>query len=138
VAEAEALFDRMRPWSRCFAYRGDVLEHAGDLEGAERVWAQGLSLAPDAPWIYLDRGLSALHRGDLQRAAADLAAANGKASHWADPLKAWGDTLIRDGRHTDALTKYDEALKFAPAWKELLQAWKSATSHRSGADADPA
>jgi hypothetical protein len=138
VTEAAALFDRMRPWSRCFAYRGDVLEHAGDLEGAERVWAQGLSLVSDAPWIYLHRGLSALHRGDLKRAAADLAAANGSAPHWADPLKAWGDTLIRDGRYADALAKYDEALKFAPGWEELLQARESAARHRSGAGADPA
>jgi tetratricopeptide (TPR) repeat protein len=122
VPEAEAVFNRMGPtWSRCWAYRGDVLEHAGDLAGAERVWAEGLKIVPDLPWIYLRRGQSELKRGDLKTAETDLATASGKAPHWADPLKAWGDVLLREGRRADALAKYDEALKYAPAWAELHQ-----------------
>jgi tetratricopeptide (TPR) repeat protein len=122
VAEAEAVFHRMGPtWSRCWAYRGDVLEHAGDLAGAERVWAEGVKVVPDLPWIYLRRGQSELKRGDLKDAETDLATARGKAPHWADPLKGWGDVLLREGRSADALAKYDEALKHAPAWAELRQ-----------------
>ena len=131
VAEAEAVFERMRAWSRCSAYHGDVLERAGDLTGAERVWSKALSAAPDLPWIYLRRGLSELNRGDLKPAEADLAAASGKAPHWADPLKAWGDLLTRDGRRTDALAKYTEALKYAPAWVELQQA-REAVARQAG------
>ena len=122
TAEAEAVFKRVGPWSLCYAARADVLEHAGDLAGAERVWAEGLLAAPDLPTIYLRRGLSELRRNDLSRAAADFAAAHSRAPHFADPLKGWGDVLVREGRWREAGAKYREALKYAPAWPELKQA----------------
>jgi tetratricopeptide (TPR) repeat protein len=122
LAEAEAVFKRTGPWARCYAMHGDVLEHAGDLAGAERVWAQGIAVAPDLPPVYLHRGMSELNRGDLARAGADLAAASARSPHWADPLKAWGDLLAREGRWKAALAKYDAALKYAPAWAALHQA----------------
>jgi hypothetical protein len=131
LAEAQAVFDRFGAWSRCAALHGDVLEHAGDLAGAERVWARGIAIAPDLGWIYLHRGVSALNRGDLPAAAADLAAANARAPHWADPLKVWGDLLARQGRWKTALAKYDAALAYAPAWSELHQA-RDVAARRSG------
>jgi len=122
TSDAEAVFARMgSSRSRCWAYRGDALEHAGDLAGAERVWAEGLKVVPDLPWIYLRRGQSEENRGDLKAAETDLATASAKAPHWADPWKAWGDVLLREGRNADALAKYNEALKYAPAWEELHQ-----------------
>ena len=122
LAEAEAVFKRTGPWARCFAMHGDVLEHAGDLAGAERVWAQGIAVGPDLSPVYLHRGVSEMNRGDLARAVADLAAASARSPHWADPLKAWGDLLAREGRWKAALAKYDAALKYAPAWAALHQA----------------
>jgi len=122
LAEAEAVFKRMGPLSRCAAFHGDVLAHAGDLAGAERAWDAGLKLAPDLPLIWLHRGLSELNRGDLRDAQADLAVAHAKAPHFADPLKAWGDLLAGEGRWKDALAKYDEALAYAPTWTALRQA----------------
>ncbi len=127
--ESEDLFKRMGPWSRCAAYHGDVLEHDGDLAGAERIWGENLRIAPDLPWVYLHRGVSELKRGDLKRAETDLLTASGKAPHWADPLKAWGDVLAGEGNWKEALAKYDEALKYAPAWTELQQA-RDAAPHR--------
>jgi tetratricopeptide (TPR) repeat protein len=121
-AEAEAVFTRVGKWSRCYALHGDVLEFHGDLPGAERVWAEGLSVGPDLPFVYLHRGLSAEKRGDTTSALADFAAANAQAPHFADPLKAWGDLLASQGNTTEALAKYDEALKYAPAWTQLQQA----------------
>jgi tetratricopeptide (TPR) repeat protein len=122
MTEAEAVFTRMgQSRSRCWAYHGDALEHAGDLTGAELVWAEGLKVVPDLPWIYLRRALSEQRRGDLKAAETDLATASAKAPHWADPLKAWGDVLVSEGRNADALAKYNEALKYAPAWAELHQ-----------------
>jgi tetratricopeptide (TPR) repeat protein len=121
-AESEAVFARLGPLSRCYALHGDVLERSGDLAGAERLWAQGLAAAPDLPHVWLHRGLSELRRGDLASASADLAAANRSAPHFADPLKAWGDLLARQGRWREAFGKYDEALKYAPAWQALRQA----------------
>ena len=122
MAEAEPVFKRAGVWSRCYAFHGDALAHAGDVAGAKRVWAEGLKLAPDLPQVYLHRGVFELDHGDLKAAEADLSTAAAKAPHYADPLKAWGDLLVKEGRWKDALAKYDEALKYAPAWTALRQA----------------
>ena len=120
--EAEAAFKEAGPWSRCYAFHGDVLAHGGDVAGAQRIWAEGLRRAPDLPTIYLHRGQFELDHGDLKGASADFSTANAKAPHYADPLKSWGDALARQGRWKEALARYDEALKYAPAWAELHQA----------------
>ena len=128
MAQAQMVFKRIGVWSRCYAAQGEILEHAGDLAGANRIWAQGLSLEPDPAHVYLARGVSETRRGDVAHAAVDLAAANHSAPHWADPLKAWGDLLAREGRWREALAKYDQSLKYAPAWPQLRQARAIAAS----------
>jgi len=130
MAEAETVFKQTGPWAHCYALHGDVLEHAGDLAGAERVWAQGIAVGPDLSPVYLHRGISELNRGDLAAAGADLAAASARSPHWADPLKAWGDLLARERRWKDAIAKYDGALKYAPAWAALHQARGAAARER--------
>ena len=123
MADAEAVFKQIsNPWSRCYAFHGEALAHAGDMAGAQRVWAEGVTLLPDLPNVYLARGRWELDHGDLKAASADLAAASAKAPHYADPLKAWGDLLAREGQWKAALAKYNEALKYAPAWAEGRQA----------------
>jgi tetratricopeptide (TPR) repeat protein len=130
MAEAEAVFRQVTtPWSRCYAFHGEVLAHAGDVAGAQRIWADGVRLMPDLPNVYLARGRWELDHGDLKAAAADLSTASAKAPHYADPLKAWGDLLAREGQWKAALAKYDEALKYAPAWAELHQA-RDAAAHK--------
>jgi len=49
---------------------------------------------------------------------------------WADPLKAWGDVLVRQSRIKEALLKYDEALMYAPNWATLKTACE-ALAHKS-------
>ena len=121
-AEAEGVFKRVGAWSRCYAFHGEVSVRQGDSTEAGRIWAEGLRVAPDLPMVYLHRGLYELSRGDYKAAAADISTASAKAPHFADPLKAWGDVLVKEGRRKDALVKYDEALSYAPAWTELHQA----------------
>ena len=118
LKEAQTIFKRVN-WSVCDAFQGDVLAHAGDVAGAEKAWADSQKLKPDLPAVPLHRGLFELGRGELKAAETDVAFAAGKAPHWADPWKAWGDVLAREGRWKEALGKYDEALKYAPAWAEL-------------------
>jgi hypothetical protein len=127
MADAEAVFKRAGRWAYCYAVHGDVLEHAGDLAGAERVWAEGIKAGPDLSPVYLHRGISETKRGALKAALADLAAANARSPHWADPLKSWGDALMRAGNRKAALAKYDAALQYAPAWAALHQARDAAT-----------
>ena len=37
-------------------------------------------------------------------------------------MSAWGDLLVKQGKPAEALPKYDEALKYAPKWKQLKEA----------------
>jgi tetratricopeptide (TPR) repeat protein len=132
AAEAEAVFKVAGPYARCYAFHGDVLDHAGRTEEAERIWAEGLKIGPDLPQIYLHRGLSEMRHGDVKAAGADFATATEKAPHYADPFKAWGDLLASQGKWAEAQSKYEEALKYAPAWQQLKQARDDAAKHRAG------
>ncbi len=118
-AEAEKLFARIGPWSRCTAFHGQALAAAGDAAGAAKVWAAGLLAAPDLPFVYLARGQAALAAGNLASAEADFSTAHAKAPHFADPLKAWGDALARHGDAQGAAAKYAQARRYAPAWAAL-------------------
>jgi predicted negative regulator of RcsB-dependent stress response len=57
--------------------------------------------------------------GDLDGALVKLKDANQRGPNWADPTKAWGDVLLKQGHTREALAKYDAALKYAPNWKQL-------------------
>jgi tetratricopeptide (TPR) repeat protein len=121
-ADADAAFKRAGNQSLCYAAHGDVLVQAGDVAGAQRVWAEGLKNVPDLPAVPVHRGVFELSQGDLKSAQADFAFAAYKAPHWAEPRKGLGDVRMREGRWRDALREYDTALKYAPAWNALRQA----------------
>jgi Flp pilus assembly protein TadD len=53
---------------------------------------------------------------------ADADVAHRLSPHDPDTLKLWGDALDREGHWKDALTEYNEALQYAPAWADLHQA----------------
>jgi tetratricopeptide (TPR) repeat protein len=128
TADSEKAFKVRDNYVRCYALRGVLLEHQGKLPDAEAKWAAGISKAPDLPWVYMARGQSRMRRGDLARAIADFSAANHGAPHFADPLKFWGDALVKQGKSKEAIAKYDEALTYAPKWTELVQA-RAAVAH---------
>jgi len=81
-----------------------------------------VKLAPDLPAAYYSWGVALARHGDLLGAEVKLKEANLRGPHWADPLKAWGDVLVMQRATDKARAKYDEALKYAPNWKELKQA----------------
>jgi len=66
---------------------------------------------------------------DLEGAAAKFKNTHQKGPHWADPLKAWGDVLAKQGHPNEALAKYDEALTYAPHWAGLKEARASVAKH---------
>ena len=45
--------------------------------------------------------------------------ANVRGPHWADPLEAWGNALSKLKKPKEALVKYQEAMRYAPHWKQL-------------------
>jgi hypothetical protein len=56
--------------------------------------------------------------------------ASEKGPHSTGPLKVRGDVLVKQGQHRESVAKYDEALKYAPNWKELREARESAAKSR--------
>jgi hypothetical protein len=69
-----------------------------------------------------------IHSRQWRVASSD---ANERGTHWANPLKAWGDVLVKQGHGKEALAKYDEALKYAPNWKQLKEARGVAAKQKS-------
>ena len=40
----------------------------------------------------------------------------------ADPLKVWGDVLVKQGKIRERRAKYEDALRYAPNWAQLKEA----------------
>jgi cyclopropane fatty-acyl-phospholipid synthase-like methyltransferase len=66
--------------------------------------------------------MALVRHGDLAGSIAKFKDAHRRGPHWADPLKAWGDVLVKQRRAKDALVKYDEAFRYAPNWAALRSA----------------
>jgi len=106
----------------CYRFRADLYDHRGDWAQAERTYAAGVARSPSLPHVYFSWGKALFGHQQYPAAIEKLAAAHERGPHWADPMKAWGDVLVKQGNPKEALAKYDEALKYAPNWKELKEA----------------
>ena len=106
----------------CYRFRGDILDGRGDWAGARKAYGEAVALAPDLPAAWYSWGLALARHGDLDGAADRLKAAALRGPHWADPRKALGDVYGRQGRWSEALGEYDQALRYAPAWPALRAA----------------
>jgi tetratricopeptide (TPR) repeat protein len=115
----------------CYRSRADVLDLRGDWKSAQEWYGKAIKLAPSIPSGYYSYGAALLKHGDLKGAEEQLKLANEKGPHWADPLKVWGDLLVKQGTHAEALAKYDEALKYAPNWMELKEARAALSKQKS-------
>jgi tetratricopeptide (TPR) repeat protein len=115
----------------CYRFRADILDGRRDWIGAQKAYAEAVALAPDLPAAYYSWGLALAKHGDLAAAETQLKNANQRGPHWADPLKVWGDVLVKQGYTKEALRRYDEALKYAPNWKELKEAREALMKQKS-------
>jgi tetratricopeptide (TPR) repeat protein len=129
--KADAVLKSAGTFVDCYRFRADILDGRGDWSGAQRAYAGAVALARDLPAAYYSWGLALLRHQDLSGAAAQFRDANRRGPHWADPLKAWGDVLVKQGKSKEALAKYDEALKYAPNWKQLKEAREAAAKQKS-------
>ena len=116
----------------CVRTRAKIAAAAGDSTTADRWFAEAVRQAPDLPTAYTEWGQALLARGDLAGAARELSLAHDKGPRFADPLKTWGDVLVKQGHPDQALSKYDEALKYAPDWAALKQARETAGNIHHG------
>jgi hypothetical protein len=87
------------------------------------VAAEGDHTDPGTP------GRALARHGDFVDAIVKFGDANTRGPHWADPLKAWGDVLAKQGHTKEALAIYDAALIHAPNWKQLKEACERAAKH---------
>jgi tetratricopeptide (TPR) repeat protein/predicted GNAT family acetyltransferase len=111
----------------CLRTRGKIAAVKGDWPAADRWFAMVAARSPSIPFADSDWGDALLAKG----AVAEFRLAHEKGPHFADPLKGWGDALTRQGQWNDALARYDEALKYAPVWRELRQARDAAARRQS-------
>jgi len=110
----------------CYRFKADVLDLRGDWVHAQAWYEKAIKLAPSIPAGYYSYGLALAKHGDLNGAAEQFKLASQKGPHWADPLKAWGDVLMKQGKSEAAINKYDDAVKYAPNWEQLTEARKAA------------
>ena len=130
VAGAEALVNQTPlDCYLCLRVRGQTAATGRDWPTAERWFAEAARQAPSVPLAYSEWGDERLGKGDLAGAIVEYQIAHRKGPRFADPLKGWGDALARQGKWSDALAKYDEALEYAPAWLRLHQARDAAAQH---------
>jgi tetratricopeptide (TPR) repeat protein len=128
--KADAVLKTGGTFVDCYRFHGDILDGRGDWKGAQEWYAKAVELAPDLPAGYYSWGVALSKHGDLVGAASKLKSANQRGRHWADPLKAWGDVLMRQGKTKEAIAKYDEALSYAPNWQQLKEAREAAAKQK--------
>ncbi len=120
--KADAILNAAGSFVDCYRFRADILDGRGDWRGAQKAYAAAVRLAPDLPAAYYSWGLALARHDDLPGAIEKLKLAHERGPHWADPLKVWGDVLLKQGQVQEAQAKYKEALKFAPNWTALKEA----------------
>jgi tetratricopeptide (TPR) repeat protein len=96
--KADAILKTGGAFEDCYRFHGDILDARGDWKGAQEWYDKSVALAPDLPSGYYSWGVALAKHGDPAGAEAKLKAANQRGSHWADPLKAWGDVLVKQGK----------------------------------------
>jgi tetratricopeptide (TPR) repeat protein len=106
----------------CVRTRGMVAEAQRNAAEAQRWFVEAVRQGPRLPVAYVDWGRLLIRSRHFDAAIPKLARAAQLSPNWADPLKYWGDVLAAEGKRSDALAKYDAALKLAPDWEELKQA----------------
>jgi tetratricopeptide (TPR) repeat protein len=105
----------------CVRVRGQIAALKHDWPSAEGWFSEAVRQAPSLPFAFSEWGEMRLGKGDIVGAAVQFEAGHRAGPHFADALKGWGDALARQGQSKAALAKYDEALQFAPEWRELKE-----------------
>jgi tetratricopeptide (TPR) repeat protein len=127
-ADADAALTRVERFTNtdCYRARGDIYDHRGDWEQAQRSYAAGVEHAPSIPQAYFSWGKSFLRHREYAGAIEKLAAAHERGPRWADPLEGWGEALAAQKKYTEAIAKYTEAAEYAPQWGALYVRWGEA------------
>jgi tetratricopeptide (TPR) repeat protein len=127
--KADAVLQSGDTFVDCYRFKADILDGRDNWPAAQKAYQAAVDLAPDLPAAYYSWGVALFRHDDMAGAKAKLEQASQRGLHWADPLKAWGDVLAKEGNWHEAVAKYDAALGFAPAWAALHKARDEAARH---------
>jgi tetratricopeptide (TPR) repeat protein len=120
AVDAEAVL-RMLPPDRDATIRlsGLVAAYLGRDRESDLLLARAAARTPSLPAGHAAWAEALLVRGDLKRAVEQAALANRKGPAWAEPLKIWGDALMRQRQFEEAAGRYHAAVVAAPRWGAL-------------------
>jgi tetratricopeptide (TPR) repeat protein len=148
VLQSQARLDSLAPWAECLAPLNEVLErdpeHVDalatralvrahrDFAAAEAELATLESRHPEHPQLLLARALPALWANDSARELELLDRALVSDAHCVSALCRRAETLLRLGRHDDALATAERAVSAAPdrPWAWVVRA----RAHTDAAD----
>ncbi|MDB6012238.1 MAG: hypothetical protein JWL65_4488 [Gammaproteobacteria bacterium] len=107
----------------CYRFKGDISDHRGNWEQAQKDYAMAVSLAPSIPSSYESWGEALARHANYAAALEKFRQANAHSPHWADPLEHWGEALGAQGKYREAIEKYNAAQRYAPNWAQLYLHW---------------
>jgi tetratricopeptide (TPR) repeat protein len=110
----------------CLRARGQIAALEKDWSGADGWFSRAVKAAPSIPFAYAEWGQSWLDRGKPDEAIEQVALANRRGPHFADPLEGWGEALMAKSQSHLALAKFADANKYAPNWGRLHLKWGEA------------
>jgi tetratricopeptide (TPR) repeat protein len=123
AAKAADDFKRGGTFVDCYRFKGDVADHAGKWDEAQKDYAAAVALTPSLPSPYDSWGTALLRHRQYDAAMAKFEAANRLGPHWADPLEHWGEALAAKHAFGQAAEKYEEVARYAPQWGALYINW---------------
>jgi tetratricopeptide (TPR) repeat protein len=103
----------------CLRSRALIAAEARNLREAQHWFRRANDAAPSIPFTHVDEGRVWLKAGNLGRSLASFSEAHRRSPRFADPLKYWGDVLVRRGDYDGALRRYAMAAERAPRWGSL-------------------
>jgi len=113
---------------------GHVMQSRGDLEAAERLYRQALSLNPRHAAMAYDLGYILQRRGDLQGAEEQYRAALALKPDHAYALYNLGALLRRQGAHAEAAELFERAGRVQSDNPDLYYEWARTLEARGRAD----
>lgn len=122
--EAAAVIDSMPAnHDGAIRARGLIAAYAGRRPESDALFARAVARTPSLPAGHYAWAEALLLRGQIDRAIEQARLANQKGPRWAEPLKLWGDGLLKQRNPKEAAAKYAAAAVRAPRWGQLHMYW---------------
>lgn len=99
------------PDKELYIFRADALEKSGELEKAQDDYANALTIDPNYPGIYFNRGINFLHHGYYDRAIEDFTTVTKLTPEDIDTYINRGNAYLKKGDSQHAISDYTHAIE---------------------------